>query len=225
MFFERSGISPFTLEVSWRNKIPVARGLGFSSTVRVGVIAGLNALAGTKWTREQVLQLATELEGHPDNASPAVFGGFTVSSRRQCLRFRVSPKIRLVTLVPNFGIETELARKLMPPQFTKTDAAHALNRSALITAAFALQDYEGLRGLFDDRFHQPYREKLIPQLRRVIEAGVNAGAIGGWLSGSGSAIMCLTLKKPKAVGEAMRREMPNADVLVLKPENHGYRIQ
>ena len=97
-----------------------------------------------------------------------------------------------------------------------------LNRTAAITAAFAKQEYASLKGLFDDRFHQPYREKLIPELRSVIEAGEQAGAVGGWLSGSGSAIMCLTLKNPKAVANAMRAALPDSKILILKPENLGY---
>jgi homoserine kinase len=229
MFFKRASTLVFGVEVSWKSAIPVARGLGFSSTLRVGILAGLNELARTKWKREHILHAATELEGHPDNASPAVCGGFTVSAIRtdevRCLRFAVSPKLALVTLIPRFAIRTEAARELMPDKFARQDAAHALNRASVITAAFAQKDYAALHGLFDDRFHQPYRQKLIPQLPRVLEAAVSAGAIGGFLSGSGSAIMCLALKNPKAVAAAMQRELPDSDVLFLKPENNGYRIK
>ena len=229
IFFKRASTFAFGVEVAWKSAIPVARGLGFSSTLRVGILAGLNELAGTKWKREHILQAATELEGHPDNASPAVFGGFTVSAIRddevRCLRFAVSPQLSLVTLIPRFAIRTEAARELMPDKFSKQDAAHALNRAAIITAAFAQRDYAALHGLFDDRFHQPYRQKLIPQLPRVLEAAVAGGAIDGFLSGSGSAIMCLALKNPKAVAAAMQRELPDSDMLLLKPENNGYRIK
>ena len=225
-FFKAAGIAPIDYEISFANKIPIARGLGSSSTIRVGVMAALNNLCGIPITRFRILQIAAELEGHPDNATPAVLGGFTVSARIdgevRWWRFSVSPKVRLVTLIPKFGIETEKARSLVPNEFSKQDAAHALNRTAAITAAFAKQEYASLKGLFDDRFHQPYREKLIPELRSVIEAGEQAGAVGGWLSGSGSAIMCLTLKNPKAVANAMRAALPDSKILILKPENLGY---
>lgn len=227
-FFKTTNCPQIGFEVSSKNEIPIARGLGFSSTVRVGVLAGLDTLCGTRLSSSQLLQIATGLEGHPDNASPALFGGFTVSARTggevRCLRFQVSASVRLVTAIPKFAIETEKARSLVPKEFSKQDAAHALNRAAMITAAFAAQDYVALNGLFDDRFHQPYREKLVPELGRVVKAAEDAGAIGGWLSGSGSGIMCLTLKNTERVARAMKAAMPDSEILILKPENRGYRM-
>ncbi len=228
LFFRRTRSKSFGAEVKLVSHVPIARGLGASATIRVGFIGGLNELAGTKLSREQLLQLATELEGHPDNASPAIFGGFTVSGRIdgdvRCLHFRVSTDLKCVTLIPRFGISTEEARKLLPAHYAKADAAHALNRSALITAAFGGRDYEALRGVFDDRVHQPYREKLLPQLPEVIRAGVKAGAIGGFLSGSGSAIMCLALRNAEAVGRAMLKQLPEAEIKILSPDNNGVKI-
>src|SRR5205823_10257143 len=124
--------------------------------------------------------------------------------------FDVDAKLKLVTLLPRFRVSTEQARKLMPETLSRADAAHGLNRASLITAAFASGNYGQLRGIFDDRIHQPYREPLIPQLSRVIRAGEAASAIGGFLSGSGSAIICLTLERPEAVAEAMKNELPDS---------------
>ena len=228
-FFEASAIPPFGAEVSVSGDVPVARGLGFSSTVRAGIVAGLNKLAETKHSRDDVVQLVTNLEGHPDNASPAVLGGFTVSGmvngKARCLRFDVEPILKAVTLIPKFHVRTEEARELLPNQFTKADTAHALNRSALIVAAFAAKNYEALRGVFDDRFHQPHRLKLVPQLGRVITAGVSAGALGGFLSGSGSSIICLTLRNSQDVAAAMHAALPDSDVKVLSPENKGLTVE
>jgi homoserine kinase len=228
LFCRRTGARAFGVEVVVSGEVPVARGLGASATVRVGFIAALNALAGTRLSREQLLELATDLEGHPDNASPAIFGGFTVSGRVgrsvRCLSFPVSTKLKCVTLIPPFGISTEEARKLLPATYEKADTAHALSRSALITAALSSGDYGALRGLFDDRVHQPYREKLLPQLSRVIRAGEKAGALGGFLNGSGSAIMCLTLAKADTLAWAMQRQLPNAEVRILLPDNRGLQI-
>jgi len=228
LFFRRTGARAFGVEAVVSGEVPIARGLGASATVRVGFLAGLNALAETKLSREQLLELATELEGHPDNASPAIFGGFTVSGRVgrsvRCLSFPVSAKLKCVTLIPPFGISTEEARKLLPAVYAKADATHALNRSALITAALSGGDYGALSGLFDDRVHQPYREKLLPQLSRIIRAGGKAGALGGFLSGSGSAIMCLALEKVDAVAQAMKRQLPGAEMKILSPDNHGLQI-
>lgn len=228
LFFRRTGKKSFGLEVSVAGDVPVARGLGYSATARLGILAALNALTRAGLDRHQLLDLAVELEGHPDNASPSILGGFTVSgmvgSTVRCLRIPVSPQARFVTLIPRFKISTRRARALMPKSYSRADAAHALNRVALITAAFASGDWEALRGVFDDRFHQPYREQLIPQLSRVIGAGERAGAMGGFLSGSGSAIMCLTRARPEAVAKAMQQELPDSEVVVLSPDNDGLKL-
>jgi len=129
-------------------------------------LVALNRIAGEILSREQLLQLATRLEHHPDNASlqfSALHRFGTVNGEIRSLRFDVPEELRLVTLIPNFPISTEAARKLMPTQYNMADAAHGLNRAALITAAFASGSLEALRGLFDDRIHQPYREPLIPR--------------------------------------------------------------
>jgi homoserine kinase len=140
------------------------------------------------------------------------------------LRCPVSPKAKFVTLIPRFELSTEQARKLVPQTFSKADTVHSLNRAALISAAFALGDYESLRGVFDDRVHQPYREQLIPQLSAVIRAGEKAGAIGGWLSGSGSTIMCLTLENPETVAQAMQRVLKDSDVQILTADKDGVKV-
>jgi homoserine kinase len=228
LFFRRAGKSKFAFHLSIGGDIPLARGLGASAAFRAGVVAALNELCERPLSNQQLLELLTDLEGHPDNASPALLGGCTVSGRVgkevRCLRFNVSPELHIVTLIPDFKVETEVARRLVPGSFSKGDTAHSLNRAALIAAAFASKNYEALRGLFDDRLHQPYREPLVPQLSAVIRAGERAGAIGGFLSGSGSAIICLSLKDPEAVARAMHRKLPSAEVKILRAENRGLRI-
>lgn len=228
LFFKRTRTAKFGFDISLTGDVPIARGLGSSVTARLGAVAALNELAGTKLDRQGLLELVTELEGHPDNAAPAIFGGFTaagmVADSVRLLRCPVPSKLKFVTLIPRFEVSTAKARKLVPMSFSKADTVHNLNRSSLISAAFALGDYEALRGCFDDRVHQPYREQLIPQLSAVIRAGEKAGAIGGWLSGSGSTIMCLTLEKPEAVASAMRRQLKDSDVHILTADNGGVTV-
>jgi homoserine kinase len=229
LFFRRSRRKMFGIAVKVTGDVPVGRGLGASATARLGLVAALNELSRARLSRQQLLEIVSELEGHPDNASPAIFGGFTVSGpvskTVRCLSFRVSSRLKFVTLIPRFEISTEHARKLVPSTFSKADAVHSLNRAALITAAFASANYESLRGLFDDRVHQPHRERLIPQLSRVIRAGEKASAVGGFLSGSGSAIICLTSAKPEAVAQAMQRQLPDSEVKVLTADNRGFMLE
>lgn len=227
-FFRSTGAQPFGIGVRLAGNVPIARGLGYSATMRVGILAALNELAESRLGKEPLLQLATQLEHHPDNASPSIFGGFTVSGlingQVRCLHFPVPESLKLVVLVPNVQVSTEQARKLMPPSYSKADAAHGLNRAALLTAAFSSGKFEALRGLFDDRIHQPYRQPLIPKLGEVIANGETAGALGGFLSGSGSAIICLALQTPEAVGAAMKRGLPDSRILVLTADNSGFTL-
>ncbi len=229
--FQRARRGKFGFEIAITGDVPLARGLGSSVTARLGCVAGLNALLGEPLDRQSVLDIVTELEGHPDNAAPAVWGGFTaagiVDGEVRVQRFSVSPSATFVTLVPDFEVPTPAARKLVPGQFSKTDTVHSLGRTALITAAFAAGKLEQLQGLFDDRLHQPYRQQLIPQLSAVITAGTRAGAVGGWLSGSGSTIICLALGDRSAaekVARAMLRHLPGSAVHLLAADRSGFRV-
>ncbi|MBN8246907.1 MAG: homoserine kinase [Verrucomicrobia bacterium] len=224
-FFRQARIRPFGISIRLSGDVPIARGLGSSVTARLGCLGALNRLCGDPLTRDQLFQAVSDLEGHPDNAAPAVYGGFTASTmvgnQARTVRFPVTPRARFVTLIPRFEISTPMARQLVPQTFSKADAVHNLTRVALITAAFASGDLKALRGCFDDRIHQPYRETLIPALSRVIQAGERAGALGGWLSGSGSTIICLTLDKPESVARAMHAELPDADLHLLSADARG----
>jgi homoserine kinase len=228
LFNRRIRQASFGLEIHLSGDVPIARGLGSSVTVRLGIVAALNELTGAAVDRQQLFELVSRLEGHPDNAAPATFGGFTAStivgSQARCVRLRVHRKFKFVALIPPFEVSTETARRLVPSQFTKADAVHNLTRVAVMTAAFAIGDANALRGLFDDRLHQPYRESLIPPLRRVIRAGERAGAIGGWLSGSGSTIICLAIDQTDAIAKAMSRVIPGSETRVLAADDHGFRI-
>jgi homoserine kinase len=227
-FFKRTRAPRFGVDLHLAGEVPIARGLGSSVTARLGCVAGLNALAGSPLDRQGLLEVVAALEGHPDNAAPAVFGGFTaagfVGSDVRCIRVPLPSQIRLVTLIPDFEVSTPEARKRVPQTFSKADTIHILNRASLVTAAFATGRLESLRGCFDDRIHQPYRAPLIPGMDAVLAAGVKAGAIGGWLSGSGSTLMCLALENPEAVATAMQRKMPKAAVHILKPDNAGLKV-
>ena len=227
-FFKKIRAQRFGVDLHLAGDVPIARGLGSSVTARLGCVAGLNALAGSPLDRQGLLEVVAALEGHPDNAAPAVFGGFTaagfVGSEVRCIRVPLPSRIRLVTLIPHFEVSTPEARKRVPQTFSKADTIHILNRASLVTAAFATGRLESLRGCFDDRIHQPYRAALIPGMDAILAASVKAGAIGGWLSGSGSTLMCLALDNPEAIAAAMQRKMPKAAVHILKPDNAGLKV-
>ena len=232
-FFHRSKVKPHGAQVEVKGEIPASSGLGSSVTVRLGIVFALNELNGQPLGDTALLDLVTELEHHPDNAAPALFGGFIVSAMIngsvRYRRFNVPPALKFVVCIPDYEVSTEKARALLPKMVPLRDAVENLNRVALITSIFATGDYSLLRGLFDDKLHQPYRKKLIPMLDDVITAGVEAGALAGWLSGSGASIMCLTEQKEKAVAEAMAsvfaRQQIRCDTHVLVADNDGTRVK
>ncbi len=228
-FFTRTRRPEFP--VLWRaeGEVPTSRGLGSSVTLRLGLAAGLNRLAGEPLDRAGLFALCAGLEGHPDNAAPAVFGGFTVSAGNEAapLRFGVGPELKFVLLVPDFEVRTAGARALLPAEVSRPAAVASAARACRITAAFAARDYPALRGAFlDEAFHEPHRRPLVPFLPAVVAAGTDAGALGGFLSGSGSTICCLTLKNEEAVGQAVLAACgrPGARVLVTTADEAGMSI-
>jgi homoserine kinase len=222
-FFARAGGEPFSFGWEIAGDVPRSRGMGSSVTVRLGLLAGLNALAGAPLDRAALFEICASLEGHPDNAAPAAFGGFTVAGGNEVARFPVAPELQFVLLIPDFEIATPDARRVLPGNIDRIGAARSCAHACRITAAFASQNYALLRGAFEDHLHQPYREKaLIPFLTDVVRAGETAGALGGFLSGSGSTICCVTLQSPDAVASAMLAPAPvGARVLVAQADNEG----
>ena len=226
LFFHRTRCPQFSFSISVKGDVPSSRGLGGSATVRLGVLFAMNVLSGNRLERSSIFQLGAQLEGHPDNAAPAAFGGFTVVRGKNVQRFHVSPALSFVLLIPNFDVETLAARKLLPSQVTHAAAIENSANASAITAAFASGNYQNLRGAFRDHLHQPYREKLIPFLPRVITAAEKAGALGAFLSGSGSTIAAVTLTNPRQVAEAMHRKIEKRDArtVIVSADNRGARL-
>ncbi len=207
--------------------VPRSRGLGSSVTVRLGILHGLNAQCGAPLGAQRLFEICAELEGHPDNAAPAAFGGFTIARAGAPLqRYSVSPRLAFALLIPPFEVETPAARRVLPPSLAFADAVASAASAAAVAAAFASRRYEALEDAFDDRLHEPFRAPLVPGLRKIIAAGRKAGALGGWLSGSGSTIACATLADPRAVAAAMRRASGwrEAVTQIVRADNTGVRI-
>ncbi len=225
LFFARArcGVFPFSFKIA--GDVPVSRGLGSSVTVRLGVIHGLNVLAETPLTREKIFRLCAELEGHPDNAAPAEFGGFNVAHGVARQRFPVSAALKFVLLIPDFEVKTSAARALLPIQIGRAAAVESNANACSITAAFASGRYLNLRNAFRDSLHQPYRKRLVPFFDDVVLAAEKAGALGGFLSGSGSTIAAVTLDKPENVAAAMLAAGPaHSRVLITTADNRGARV-
>jgi homoserine kinase len=225
-FFKRAERKPFSFSCSIKSDIPQSRGLGSSASVRLGLVEGLNELADRPLQRREIFELCAGLEGHPDNAAPVCYGGFNVVRGLETQMFTVSAQLHFVLLIPGFEIATNEARRLLPPRVDRLHAVENCRNACAITAAFASREYHSLRGAFVDHLHQPFRKKLIPFLDKVIAAAESAGALGAFLSGSGSTICAITLRSPEKIAEAMlvAAASPGARTLITAADNRGARL-
>jgi homoserine kinase len=218
-------------------EVPPARGLGSSATILLGVLAGLDALHETKLSPHQLAALGTALEGNPENICAGVFGGFTVSrcdpttgAYRDTIRVAVPAELKFVVASPTLEMPTKESRGVLPATLPFFDAAKSVNSAAFLTAAFATGNFEALRHAAGDFLHEPYRLSRIPGARASIDAGLAAGALTGWLSGSGSSVLCVARPEmADAVANAMQHAFhavsAPCDVRVLAADNTGLRLE
>jgi homoserine kinase len=220
--------------IEMRNEIPLARGLGSSAAATVaGLVAG-NALLGERLTNADLLRLATEIEGHPDNVAAALLGGFVVSaaleSGVEALRFDAPRDLRAVMFIPELRLPTDEMRAILPTDVPRADAIANLTRVAVGVAGMAVGRFELLRVLTVDRLHEPYRAKVFPQLPRLIESALKAGAIGACLSGAGSTVVAfsdsvrtITRIEGAFTAASVDTDLPG-QIVVVSPRNTGAQV-
>jgi homoserine kinase len=205
--FEEAGERLPGLLVELQNHIPLGRGLGSSAAATVGGLVAANALCDNVLSIQQLLRLATKLEGHPDNVAPALLGGLVIVVQDEGQlaydRIPVPPDLEAALFVPQFSMPTAEARKVLPHQISRNDAVYNLGRVALLVAAFAKGNYDFLDIATRDRLHQPYREVIFPAMPALFNAAREAGALGVFLSGAGSTILALCRGNAPEVAEAM----------------------
>jgi homoserine kinase len=200
------------LKVKMHNRIPLSRGLGSSSSAIVAGLFGANALKNEALTREELFQHAAELEGHPDNVGPAIFGGINITYMEKgvarALTFRPGRELSFIALVPEKTLSTSLARAALPTQVPHVDAAFNANRAALLVGSLMSGCYDYLGAALEDRLHQPYRAHLIPGMADAFAAARANGAYGAVISGSGSTLMAYA--DAAADGNKIGQAMQNA---------------
>lgn len=200
------------LKITMHNRIPMSRGLGSSSSAIVaGIFAG-NILSGGRFSDDELLGFATEIEGHPDNVAPALLGGFTISymERAKAHSLRVVPPkpLKFIAVVPERRLPTVLARQAIPQTIPHHDAVFNTSRASLLVGALLTGNYQYLGAGLEDKLHQPYRAHLIPGLEDVFEAARQAGAYNAIISGAGSTVMAYA--DMNADHEKIAREMQAA---------------
>ncbi len=189
------GIRPCSVSVKIDSEIPPSAGLGSSASLLTGGIEGANLLCRLAMSREDIFSLVSRLEGHPDNAAPAVFGGLTASLMNRDRCFSVSYPLaecwRFAAFVSDFTIQTRDSRSRLPAQISRSDAVFSSTRAALLPAALMGEDPALLSAVFCDRLHEPYRIPAIPDYPLLRELSLTLGAHAFFLSGSGPTCMAV----------------------------------
>ncbi|MBL8045076.1 MAG: homoserine kinase [Anaerolineales bacterium] len=205
--FEKLGRRPGGLRIHAINGIPVGSGMGSSSAAIVGGIAAANALVDGRLTREELLRLATEMEGHPDNVGAAIFGGLALTSAAEeelLVKALSVPALKVAIALPAFKLSTAEARAALPQQVPLKDAVFNIGRAVFTVQALMAGDYELLHWSMADRLHQPYRKRLIPGFDAVVIEARKAGAVAVALSGAGPSIVAFAPDKHWEIADAMK---------------------
>jgi homoserine kinase len=232
---ERAGRSLPAFHLSCINRIPLGSGLGSSAAAILTGLLGAEALLGNPFSNADILNLATEIEGHPDNVAPALLGGLVVSiinegkvlarkltvgadfavSHRRTVGVRGTngmsaqggrtPPLHITVVLPNFNFPTQQARAALPEQVPMQDAVQGISRAVLVTEAFRAGDLDLLGQAMQDTLHQPYRLPLIPGGREAMDAAKRAGAAAVALSGAGPSLIAFAAEREDGIGEAMKR--------------------
>lgn len=200
------GASPAGIRVYCLNRIPLASGLGSSSAAMLTGLLGANYLLGQPLSPEELLNLAAQNEGHPDNVAPALLGGLVAAvlqgEKVIACRWPVKP-LAVTVVLPDFSFPTRVARAVLPSLIDRQDAIYNLGRVPLVLWALEKGDLDLLREVMDDRLHQPYRLPLIPGAEAAMEAARKAGAAVA-LSGAGPALIAFSAGHQPAIGDAMQ---------------------
>lgn len=221
------------LKIVQTNNIPMARGLGSSSACIVGGLAGANHLLGNPLSNDDLVDLAAQIEGHPDNTAPALLGGIVTAvfdgRKVHWVKQEVYTRLKFAAIIPDFELKTESARGCLPSEVSHKDAVYNLSRAALFSASLLTGKFENLRTAVHDKLHQPYRMELIPRCREVFDIAYTHGAYATYISGAGPTIMAIIDGENSYFCGKMRFSLENAgihnwQVHEFSIENNGTEI-
>ena len=198
LLYNSIGQTPSELKINIQTSIPVTRGLGSSAAVIVGALIAANRLLGNPADESALLSIATEIEGHPDNITPAIVGGLVMSSQESdgsiVYRKLDWPDEGQVTVcIPDVELTTEISRSVIPENVPLSDAVFNVKRMAMFMNAIQTKDAELMKLALKDKLHQPYREKLVPGLKELSETFKHdEDVLGVVLSGAGSSMLIIS---------------------------------
>ena len=231
--YSKAGKGLNGVRINLSSDIPVTRGLGSSSAAIVAGLMGANHMLGNLFSKDELLYFAYEIEGHPDNVTPALLGGFTVSfcDNKKIIHTKtnVLPNIKFAAMMPDFYLPTRKSRALIPELTRTKNASYNIARASLLAAAFSKGETELFSHCFRDRIHQKYRFPHIRSGEYIIRAAKRFGSIGGYISGAGPTIMSVVCKDYEEFKEKMnsliKTNLPNWRLVMLEADNDGAVIE
>lgn len=227
--FDEVGYRKKGIEIIQKSNIPVTRGLGSSSACIIGGVLGGNVISGRKLSYERLIEIAAEMEGHPDNVVPAMYGGFCVSVNdgKKIYKKSIKPdaSLKYAVMVPEYFVRTKKSRGILPEKVLLKDAAHNISRAAWLTACFATGDFDNIRPGVEDKIHQPYRRDYVEGMDNIFEKTYLCGSKATFLSGSGPAIVSVLDKDYDLFKERMNdyfmAEMREWKCMIAEIDNVG----
>lgn len=198
--FKYTNKYPKGYKLNINNNIPLARGMGSSAAAIIGGLLMADFLVGSKLSKYEILRLATDIEGHPDNVAPALFGNLvlsTVTENNEIIYKEITPfeNLECVVFIPDYEVSTKDSRGVLPNQFSMKDLVHNMANTSLLSIGFLTGDVEMISKTMKDKIHEPYRKKLIKNFDELESAAINNGAFSFSLSGSGSTVIAYCKKE------------------------------
>lgn len=213
-------VLPVSLHIE--SEIPVSRGLGSSASCIVAGIWAANYFLGNPLNKEQCLDIATSIEGHPDNVAPAIYGNLCSSftgNQVYTAHFNASKELNLLVMIPDFEVSTASARKVLPKTIDYKDAIFNLSRVACLCKALENNDQEMIHHALDDKLHQPYRKELIHEYEEIKE--ICKDEVAFFISGSGPTLICIVKNDKDAIIEKVSQLKYNWKCLSLTIDTQG----
>ncbi len=220
------------IRITIESDIPICRGLGSSASLLVAGAVAANELHGRPLSNKDILEIATEMEGHPDNIAPAIIGGLTASMMDEgvpfTVKYTVASNIHPIVIIPDFELSTAEARAALPKQVPFNDAVFNISHAALLLRALELGDENIIRHALSDKLHQPYRKSLIQGYEEVESAAMSLGAISYCISGAGPTQLAIVTQDPEKFVKALSTKIcvshPGWKVMSLSIDNEGAKI-
>jgi len=229
------GQAPSAIKVTIDTSIPIAKGLGSSASVIVGALIAANELLGRPADLDALLSIANEVEGHPDNITPAFLGGFCISSLEEdgsikYCKLDWPENWKLTLCVPDFELSTSISRSVLPDEISREDAVFNIRRAAMLVHAIHTQDSELMKLAMQDKLHQPYRIRFVPGLEDVMEELKSfENVLGVALSGAGPSILVISSgnnldKIKEVIKTTWARYSVKADISTFELDTTGAEI-